>query len=70
MDHVIDKVCRCSYCMKLDIMFGDPTLNAWESHFIASVAAYGCWKDYTKPQKFVIDKLFAKQVKKWERRSI
>lgn len=65
MKHIADKVCSCDYCTMIDVMFGDPLLNAWERHFIASVASYGWRDDYSLKQKAVIQRLFHTQRRKY-----
>ncbi len=63
MEHIADKICSCEYCLKLDIMFGDPLLPQWEKDFIDSVARQGWQRDYSPKQKAVINKVFKKQYK-------
>lgn len=65
MEHLSDNVCSCEFCQMIDVMFGDPLLNAWEKDFVESVASFGWHKDYTPKQKAVIKRLFEKQKKKY-----
>lgn len=61
MTHLIDKACSCGYCIMIDSMWGDPHLNPWEAKFVASVARFGWFADYSDKQKTCIKKIFKKQ---------
>lgn len=65
MEHLIDKICSCKYCQMIDVIFGDPLLNAWEKKFINSVAEQGWHKDYTPKQKVIIERIFKVQKKRY-----
>ena len=64
-EHIQDKVCSCRYCTMLDVMYGDPLLNAWEKEFVKSAASQGWYKDYSPKQKAVIKRIFDRQTKKY-----
>jgi len=49
----------------LDVMYGDPLLNAWEKEFVKSAASQGWYKDYSPKQKAVIKRIFDRQTKKY-----
>lgn len=64
-EHIIDEICSCEFCTKIDCIFGDPLLNDWEKRFIDSVARQGWQKEYSDKQKRVISKIFTKQKYKY-----
>lgn len=65
MTHIADKICSCEYCQMIDVIFGDPKLNAWEKKFIDSVAYQGWEHDYSDKQKVVIKRIYRTQRKKY-----
>jgi len=66
MKHSVNTVCSCEYCQMIDVMWGDPALNLWESKFVASVARFGWLADYSEKQKACIVRIFRHQKKLYE----
>lgn len=64
--HIADKICRCEYCLMIDVIYGDPLLSEWERNFIDSVARQGWHRDdYSEKQKAVIKRIFKRQRHKY-----
>ena len=64
-NHIMAAVCSCEYCQMIDVIFGDPLLNAWEKRFIGSVASQGWHRDYSDKQKACIEKIYRAQRQKY-----
>ena len=64
-NHIIAGVCSCEHCQMIDVIFGDPLLNAWEKEFIDSVARQGWLRDYSEKQKACIQKIYTTQRHKY-----
>lgn len=67
MKHIIDKVCSCEICEKLDIMYGDPKLSKWERKFVISVGEQGWLRNYSKKQIRKTRQIFEKQRARYSR---
>ena len=65
MDHDPERACSCEICQRLDVMYGDPKLTAWERRFVASVAEWGGRGWYTERQKVVVLEVFERARSRW-----